>query len=329
MRFRRSIERHVVVENNDRNGRFSFNGFTLIELLVVIAIIAILAAMLLPVLGKAKMKAQGIKCMNNHRQLALAWRQYSEDNNDRLVYASTGGSSGSGPRSGDTSVLMTANPQDPNNYAWSGMHMNFNANNRANYDPTLDMEKRPLWNYSKAVQIYKCPSDTSTILGYNNTLVPRILTMSMNLFVGGFAPDSGLGPGTDGGWTVADPYMVFSKSTQFINPAGVFVFVDEREDVVNWSNFMISMAGFNPTSPSSWTWGAGTDSDMPASYHNRAGGFSFADGHSEIHRWLDQRTMPPLAPPQKELSDTAFNFAAAGPNNQDIFWIQLHSTSPK
>src|SRR5258708_4527877 len=63
-------------------------GFTLVELLVVIAIITILAALLLPVLGKAKLKARGIQCMNNHRQLAIAWKMYVDDNRDVLPYAS-------------------------------------------------------------------------------------------------------------------------------------------------------------------------------------------------------------------------------------------------
>src|SRR5262245_56335372 len=93
-------------------------GFTLVELLVVIAIIAILAAMLLPVLGKAKLKAQGVQCMNNHRQLSLAWRMYSEDNRDVLVFATA----------------------DPNyaDYSWVQGVLDFNPANRSNWDVAVD-----------------------------------------------------------------------------------------------------------------------------------------------------------------------------------------------
>ena len=331
-----SYEKAMKLTNNcsSRFAKFRFdgsalassqNGFTLIELLVVIAIIAILAALLLPALSQAKQKAQGIQCLNNHRQLALCWRMYNEDNNDVMLYASTGGPTG-GMRAGPSVPMDTANLGDPNNFAWSGAHMDFTpgSGNRANWDPTYDMEKRPLWKYNGSTGIYKCPSDRSTIPNATGQLVPRILTMSMNLYVGGFSPAPDPGPGNDGGWTWADPYRIFSKATQISRPTDIFVFLDMREDVVNWSNFMIQMSGFNPLNPSAWTWG-----DMPGAYHNHGCGFSFADGHSELKRWLDGRTTPPLAPAQTELDATGFNFAAAGANNQDVYWTQLHSTVPR
>jgi prepilin-type N-terminal cleavage/methylation domain-containing protein len=130
-------------------------AFTLIELLVVIAIIAILAAMLLPSLTRAKQKGQGVQCMNNHRQLALAWRMYADDSRDLLVYAS-----------GDVALDAThsnAGSNPYNQFAWSLSNMDFDPNNRYNWDINLDMVKRPLWAYAKTSKIYKCPSDYSTI----------------------------------------------------------------------------------------------------------------------------------------------------------------------
>ena len=255
--------------------------------------------------------------MNQHRQLALAWRLYAEDNREVLVYASTG----TGGRAGG-SVPPTANPSNPDNSAWSGAHMDFDGANRGNWDPSYDMMKRPLWSYVKAAALFKCPSDHSTVLTANNGVKDRILTMSMNLFVGGFAPVPGVDPlpnGTDGHWPQADPFKIYSKLSSIDFPSSIFVFLDMREDVVNWSNFMTDMTGY-PNNPGTFKVGG----DMPGIYHNRACGFSFSDGHSEIKKWLDGRTTPSLAaPPNLPTLDTT------GGNNQDVAWLQDHSTRPK
>ena len=281
-------------------GRFGDRAFTLIELLVVIAIIAILAAMLLPVLNKGKQRAQGIQCMNNHRQLCLAWRMYAEENGDVLVYSSQ-------------------NPSTPSldRYSWCLGTMDFDPNNRGNWDINFDITQRPLWTYNRNAGIYKCPADHSSVV-VNGLQKPRVRTMSMNTFVGGC-------DGTDGGWAPAYNYRIYLKMSQLSGPGGppdkIFIFLDEREDCINWGNYWTDMDGYQPSDPALYEfwW------DFPGFYHHRAAGFSFADGHSEIHRWLDDRTMPPLKPG----TSSSFNTRVPVPRDVDVAWMQDHSTRPK
>jgi prepilin-type N-terminal cleavage/methylation domain-containing protein len=274
-------------------------AFTLIELLVVIAVIGILAALLLPALVKGKLKAQGIQCMSNHKQLALAWRMYADDNRDVLVYASDD--------PGDWQVDW----QTLDQYSWTLTHMDFDPNNRGNWDINYDMVKRPLWSYtSRNAAIYKCPADKSFLV-VDGEPKPRVRSMAMNLYVGGF-------DGTDGNWPWAHPYRIYAKLPDIDLPSQIFVFLDMREDSVNWGNFMTYMAGYSPTDPSQY----GFDGDFPGMYHNLACGFSFADGHSELKRWLDPRTRPPLTIGANPL----FSHFSQSPDNPDVAWLQDHST---
>ena len=276
-------------------------AFSLIELLVVIAVIAILASMLLPVLTKSKLKAQGVQCMNNHRQLCLAWRMYADDNNERMVYASD--------------APGYPNDLELREFAWTWTKMDFDPNNSFNWDINADITKRPLWPYcGRNAALYKCPSDQSTVTLSNGEQKPRIRTMSMNLYMGGF-------DGTDGYWWWASGYRIYTKTSDINPPSKLFVFLDMREDSVNWGNFMTHMDGYSPTDPEKYTF----NGDYPGLYHHNASGFSFADGHSELHRWADQRTMPPLVRGANPL----FNVMAPSPGNRDISWLQEASTRLK
>jgi prepilin-type N-terminal cleavage/methylation domain-containing protein len=277
-------------------------GFTLVELMVVIGLIGALWFLLLPTLSHTRQGGQVVQCLNNNRQLCAAWRMYADDNRDLLVYSSDDGST-------------VGNPL--NRYAWTAAHLDFNPSNRGNWDITYDITKRPLWPYcGENAQLYRCPSDTSYVT-VNGTPKQRVRTMSMNLYLGGFA-------GTSGGIPSVQSYRIYTKLTQIpgvagISPGNIFVFIEMRPDSISWGNFFTDLTGYYPNNPAQFTF----QGDYPGYFHHLASAVSFCDGRVELHRWLDSRTIPP--PTGLSLAGQS----AASPRNVDIAWLQDHSTRPK
>jgi prepilin-type N-terminal cleavage/methylation domain-containing protein/prepilin-type processing-associated H-X9-DG protein len=248
------------------------HAFTLIELLVVIAIIAILAGMLLPALGRAKIKAQHIACVNNTRQFALAWQLYADDH------------------------AGTYPPQDGAEGEWVKGWLTPEPNNPDNTN-VLHLREGKLWPYVNSEAIYRCPGDRSQAV-ISGMRMPRVRSYSGNAWVGSGRRS----------WTGApgyNQYKFFWKESDVVGiaPAALWVIMDEADHSINDCRMWISPAheGFL---------------DVPGSFHGSAASLSFADGHSELRKWVDERT------PRAQLGQRS-------PDNPDLKWLHERSTVPR
>ena len=271
-----------------RVSRLSAFGFTLIELLVVIAIIAILAALLLPALSKAKEKARGLQCLSNMRQLTVAWIMYADDHRGNLVW----------------------NDLTATGSGWVRGILDYNGANPDNTNTVFltDPQYAKLAPYTaNTAAIYKCPSDRSTVT-IKGVKFPRVRSISMSQAMN--SRDDWLNNLTPGA-----KYRVFRKLTDIdkMGHSKAYVLIDEHPDSLNFGDFAVAM---NDGVADARIYMI----DVPASNHNGAGGLSFADGHAEIHKWLDARTRPPITGIQGASS------VKSSPGNRDMRYLSDRAT---
>jgi prepilin-type N-terminal cleavage/methylation domain-containing protein/prepilin-type processing-associated H-X9-DG protein len=303
------------------------DGFTLVELLVVIATVAVLAAMLLPALAATHPDSQAFQCMENHRQLILAWQMYAEDNNDLLP-------PNDAPYRTAYYTAGSTSPTDPAKNQWKNWVVGTMEQPQDAGHPNELLDPHTLLSpYITNAAVYHCPADN--YLNPNNVRRINPRSVSMNSAVGTIYYTHtvnaalAIGSPVQGGWLPGTAYnnnqnkwLTYGKMSSFTRPgpANTWVIVDENPYTINDGSFAVSAFAVA---------GANYLIDYPSANHNGAAGMSFADGHVIIHKWLDSRTYNPQLVPGLTPGMGGTSSSWQSPDNPDCFYLAPITSAPR
>jgi len=263
--------------------RRNCSAFTLLELTGILVFLLLLAPIAVTGLCKSRLTASGFGCMNNQRQMVKAWRMYADDNCGRLV-----------PNK-DVGGGSASSP------AWVAGWLDYRTPDNTNTAMLIDHRKYPygayLGPYINSASPFRCPADRF-VCQLSKRL--RVRSFAMNNFFGEASRTWGI-----------SRFLMFTNMNQIKSPSRLWLFIDEHEQSIN--------DGWYATSPDA----PDLVVDYPAAYHGYGAGISFVDGHADIQRWTDPRTVPALT------VDQPLPLGIYISGNPDLYWLKDHATEPK